>query len=77
MNMNEFPRYTTKTGLKIGSFYTPPYINRFTPEDEHIQRVLLGVKEDSCVLLQKLAYYGVTFVVAFVVVYLMTRPGDV
>ena len=75
--MNEFPRYTTKTGLKIGSFYTPPYINRFTPEDEHIQRVILGIKEDSCVLLQKLAYYGVTFVVAFVVVYLMTRPGDV
>ena len=75
--MNEFPRYTTKTGLKIGSCYTPPYINRFTPEDEHIQRVLLGVKEDSCVLLQKLAYYGVTFVVAFVVVFLMTRPGDV
>ena len=75
--MNEFPRYTTKTGLKIGSYYTPPYINRMSPEDERIQRAMLGIREDSCVLIQKLAYYGVTFVVAFVVVFLMTRPGDV
>ncbi len=75
--MNEFPRYTTKTGLKIGGHYTPPYINRFTPEDEHMQRVLLGVKEDSCVLIQKLAYYGAIFFVAVLVAFLMTRPGDV
>ena len=72
--MNDFPRYTTKTGLKIGGHYTPPYINRFTPEDEHIQRVLLGIKEDSCVLIQKLAYYGLPFVVAFVAVFLLTKP---
>jgi hypothetical protein len=77
MIMNEFPRYTTKTGLKIGGHYTPPYINRFTPEDEHMQRVLLGVKEDSCVLIQKLAYYGAIFFVAVLVAFLMTRPGDV
>ena len=75
MSMNEFPKYTTKTGLKIGSYYTPPYINRFTSEDEHIQRVILGIKEDSCVLIQKLTYYGFTFVVAFLVVLLMTRDA--
>jgi hypothetical protein len=73
MSMNDFPRYTTKTGLKIGGHYTPPYINRFTPEDEHIQRVLLGIKEDSCVLIQKLAYYGAIFVVAFAVAFLMAN----
>lgn len=75
--MDKFPRYTTKTGLKIGGHYTPPYINRLTPEDEHIQRVLLGIKEDSCVLIQKVIYYGAIFAVAFIVVFLMARPGDV
>lgn len=75
--MDKFPRYTTKTGLKIGSYYTPPYINRLTPEDEHIQRVLLGIKEDSCVLIQKVIYYGAIFAVAFIVVFLMAKPGDV
>lgn len=75
--MDKFPRYTTKTGLKIGSYYTPPYINRLTPEDEHIQRVLLGIKEDSCVLIQKVIYYGAIFAVACIVVFLMARPGDV
>ena len=74
--MEKFPRYTTKTGLKIGSGYVPPYINRFTPEDEHIQRVLLGIKEDSCVLIQKVAYYGVIFAVAFAVVFLMAKPNS-
>lgn len=75
--MDKFPRYTTKTGLKIGGHYTPPYINRLTPEDEHIQRVLLGIKEDSCVLIQKVIYYGAIFAVAFIVVFLMAKPGDV
>ena len=75
--MDKFPRYTTKTGLKIGSYYTPPYINRFTPEDEHIQRVLLGIKEDSCVLIQKVIYYGDIFDVGCIVVFLMARTGDV
>lgn len=75
--MNEkFPRYTTKTGLKIGAHYTPPYINKFTPEDEHIQRVMLGIKEDSCVLIQKLAYYGAIFLIGLVVVFLLS-PRDV
>ena len=71
--MNDFPRYTTKTGLKIGGHYTPPYINRMSPEEERIQRAMLGIREDSCVLIQKLAYYGAIFVVAFAVVFLMAN----
>jgi len=36
--------YTTRTGLKIGSSYTPPTKVRMTAEDEHWQAVLLGIK---------------------------------
>jgi len=36
--------YTTRTGLKIGSSYTPPTKGRMTAEDEHWQAVLLGIK---------------------------------
>ena len=36
--------YTTRTGLKIGSLYTPPTRVRMTAEDEHWQAVLLGIK---------------------------------
>ena len=75
--MNEFPRYTTKTGLKIGSYYTPPYINRMSPEEERIQRVLLGIREDVCVMIEKVVYYMSVFVVACIVVFLLARPGDV
>ena len=38
------PCYTTRTGLKIGSSYTPPTRVRMTAEDEHWQAVLLGIK---------------------------------
>lgn len=36
--------YTTRTGIKIGSSYTPPARVRMTAEDEHWQAVLLGIK---------------------------------
>lgn len=36
--------YTTRTGLKIGSTYTPPAKVRMSAEDEHWQAVLLGIK---------------------------------
>jgi len=36
--------YTTRTGLKIGSSYTPPNKVRMTAEDEQWQAVLLGIK---------------------------------
>jgi hypothetical protein len=36
--------YTTRTGLKIGSSYTPPTKVRMTAEDEQWQAVLLGIK---------------------------------
>jgi hypothetical protein len=49
--MNSFPTitsktlcYTTRTGVKIGSSYTPPTRMRMTAEDEHWQAVLLGIK---------------------------------
>jgi len=75
--MNEFPRYTTKTGLKIGSYYTPPYINRMSPEEERIQRAMLGIREDICVMIEKVVYYMAVFGVACIVVYLLSKPGDV
>ena len=76
--MNNFPRYTTKTGLKIGGFYTPPYINRMSPEEERVQRALLGIREDTCVVIEKLAYYAVVFVVGCIIAFLMARPsGDI
>ena len=72
--MNEFPRYTTKTGLKIGSYYTPPYINRMSSEEERIQRAMLGIREDICVMIEKVVYYMSVFVVACIVVYLLAKP---
>lgn len=39
--------YTTRTGLKIGSSYTPPPRVRMTAEDEHWQAVLLGIKPNQ------------------------------
>jgi hypothetical protein len=53
-------------------------INNLTVEEERIQRALLGVREDICVLIEKLVYYGAVFLVAFIIAFLMTRPaGDV
>jgi len=37
--------YTTKTGIKIGSCYTPP-LRQLNAEEEHIQAVLLGIESD-------------------------------
>jgi hypothetical protein len=74
MNMNDFPRYTTKTGLKIGGHYTPPYINRMSPEEERIQRAMLGIREDICVMIEKVVYYMSVFMVACIVVYLLAKP---
>ena len=78
MNNNKFPKYTTKTGIKIGQYYAPMQVNNLTVEEERIQRALLGVREDICVLIEKLVYYGAVFLVAFIIAFLMTRPaGDV
>jgi hypothetical protein len=78
MDNRKFPKYTTRTGLKIGQYYTPIKINRITIEEERIQRALLGIREDTCVLIEKLVYYGAVLITGFIVVFLMTRPaGDV
>lgn len=37
--------YTTKSGLQIGCMYEPPP-KHMTPEEERIQRALLGIEED-------------------------------
>lgn len=37
--------YTTKSGIQIGCMYEPPR-QQMTPEEERIQGVLLGIKED-------------------------------
>ena len=71
--MEKFPSYTTRTGLKIGDHYTPPYINRMSPEEERVQRALLGIREDTCVVIEKLAYYAAVFMVGCLVAFLMTR----
>ena len=72
--MNDFPRYTTKTGLKIGGHYTPPYINRMSPEEERIQRAMLGIREDVCVMIEKVVYYMSVFGAACIVVFLLAKP---
>ena len=37
--------YTTKAGIKIGCMYEPPR-QQMTAEEEHMQAVLLGIKQD-------------------------------
>lgn len=37
----KYPCYTTKTGLQIGSMYTPPQRNTMSREDEFWQRQFL------------------------------------
>ena len=46
MTSNNLP-YTTRTGLRIGSQYTPPQQVRMTAEDEFWQGILLGIKPKS------------------------------
>ena len=46
MKVKHFPRcvpYTTKTGIKIGSAYTPP-VQQLTQDGEVIQSILLGTR---------------------------------
>jgi len=39
--------YTTRTGLKIGAYYTPPQQARMSHDDEFWQGILLGIKPKS------------------------------
>lgn len=39
--------YTTRTGLKIGAYYTPPKQAEMSRDDEFWQGVLLGIKPKS------------------------------
>jgi len=43
--MEQVP-YKTRSGLKIGSNYTPPKPNRMTRDEEIMQGVLLGIEPD-------------------------------
>lgn len=38
--------YQTRSGLKIGSNYTPPKPNRMTREEEVMQGILLGIEPE-------------------------------
>jgi hypothetical protein len=43
--MEQVP-YKTRSGLKIGSNYTPPRPNRMTRDEEIMQGVLLGIEPE-------------------------------
>lgn len=43
--MEQVP-YKTRSGLKIGSNYTPPKPNRMTREEEVMQGILLGIEPE-------------------------------
>ena len=37
--------YTTRTGIKIGSLYTPP-LRSLNKDEERVQAVILGIEHD-------------------------------
>lgn len=51
--------YTTRTGVKIGSYYTPPVRAQMTAEDEHWQAVLLGIKPNHNWVLLVVYIFGI------------------
>ena len=63
--MEQVP-YKTRSGLKIGSNYTPPKANRMTREEEVMQGILLGIEPEwSQKRIAILAGYAALFVILF------------
>ena len=63
--MEQVP-YKTRSGLKIGSNYTPPKANRMTREEEVMQGILLGIEPEwSQKRIVILAGYAALFVILF------------
>lgn len=63
--MEQVP-YKTRSGLKIGSNYTPPKANRMTREEEIMQGILLGIEPEwSQKRVFTLAVYIMLFVALF------------
>ena len=63
--MEQVP-YKTRSGLKIGSNYTPPKSNRMTREEEVMQGILLGIEPEwSQKRIAILAGYAALFVTLF------------
>lgn len=63
--MEQVP-YKTRSGLKIGSNYTPPRPNRMTRDEEIMQGILLGIEPDwSQKRVAILAGYAALFVILF------------
>ena len=63
--MEQVP-YKTRSGLKIGSNYTPPKPNRMTREEEVMQGILLGIEPEwSQKRIAILAGYAALFVILF------------
>ena len=64
------PCYTTRTGIRIGSWYEPPLRSDFTEEETWVQEVLLG--EDPRHLREKAYFSAYCFVLVFVLMLLST-----
>ena len=65
--MEQVP-YKTRSGLKIGSNYTPPKSNRMTREEEVMQGILLGIEPEwSQKRIAILAGYAALFVILIAV----------
>jgi hypothetical protein len=59
--------YTTRTGLKIGSSYTPPTKVRMTAEDEQWQAILLGIKPNHSWALLATYIFGILTFIKFLI----------
>lgn len=69
--MEQVP-YKTRSGLKIGSNYTPPRPNRMTRDEEIMQGVLLGIEPEwSQKRIISLAGYIALFVTLFTAILML------
>ena len=65
MNSTRCVPYTTKSGLQIGSAYTPP-AQQLTREGEEIQSILLGTRP-SIIERHGMIWYAAFLVVVFII----------
>ena len=63
--MEQVP-YKTRSGLKIGSNYTPPRPNHMTRDEEVMQGILLGIEPDWS---QKRIFTLVGYIMLFVTLF--------
>lgn len=65
--------YTTKSGLQIGSRYTPQQLVQMSSDEEHWQRVLLGIKPNPspAQVIAFCAYVAILVMIFIVIVSVM------